>query len=77
MSKGTQSEYVAREFEKWSERYEISFEQEFLIKSLIDLQRQFIETPDDHVRTRQDVLNMIIQIQSRLRLENKAKNNKE
>jgi hypothetical protein len=52
-----ESEYVKNEFAKWQEMYEIPYKQEFLVKSLLSLQKQFISEPEDHVMAKERLLN--------------------
>jgi hypothetical protein len=72
MSMNKRSEYVEREFQKWSEIYEIPFDQEFEVKALLELQGQYNEIPDKHIRTKTDILNAIHGIKGRLRLKKKV-----
>lgn len=60
--------YVESELNKWRESYVVKPEQEFMLKSMFELQYQFKITPDDHVRTKKDLIETIQRIMNNLRL---------
>lgn len=66
-------EYVESEFAKWNNEYDIPFEQVFDVKAILDLEHQYLSTPDDHVKTKSDIVHTMQRLKSGLRL--KCKNN--
>jgi Fe-S cluster assembly iron-binding protein IscA len=69
MSELTRESYVESELKKWKEEYIIRFDQEFLIKSMLELQFQYNITPDDHVKTKKDLMEVITRTMRELRLK--------
>ena len=65
----SRSEWVESEFKKWQERYSIPFEMEFNVKALLDLQWQFNNTEDGHVKTKADLIQAISRLQRDLHLK--------
>lgn len=64
-------EYVEGELKKWNEEYEIPFEQVFDVKAILDLEYQFLSTPDDHIKTKSDIVHTMQRLKSGLRLKPK------
>ncbi len=64
-------ELIKSEYKKWSEMYDIPFEKEFEVKALIELQCQYYATPNDHIRTKTDILNAIHNLKRNLGLKKK------
>ena len=62
-------QWVESEFKKWQERYSIPFEMEFNVKALLDLQWQFNNTEDGHVKTKADLIQAISRLQRDLHLK--------
>jgi hypothetical protein len=65
----TREEYVESELKKWKEEYIIRFDQEFLVKSMLELQYQYRNIPDEHVKTKNDLMRLITQTMHELRLK--------
>jgi hypothetical protein len=65
--------YIESEFKKWEETFEIPFEQEFNLKALLALQHQFLTLPDEHIKTKADVMGTISRISKDLNLKRKRK----
>lgn len=62
-------EWVESEYKKWEEMYEILFEDEFNVKALLSLRHQFSATPDDHTKTKVDLLHAMKGLQRDLGLK--------
>ncbi|GFN32588.1 hypothetical protein [Paenibacillus xylaniclasticus] len=60
----TKDEYVKENFKKWKEVYRFPAEYDFYIESLLDLQWSFKNIPNDHVKTKKELLDMIMRIQN-------------
>lgn len=69
MSELTREQYVESEYKKWEEKFEIPFELDFEIKALFELQHQFINTPDEHIKTKTDLINVIGRLKRDLNLK--------
>lgn len=65
--------YVSKEYEKWQEKYEIPYEDEFNIKLLLQLRFDILHTKPELTKTKIDLIEMAQRIQSRLRLKEKTK----
>lgn len=61
--------YMESEFKKWQEKFEIPFEKEFDVKALLSLQYQFMVTPDEHIKSKKDLIDAIHRLQYNLKLE--------
>jgi hypothetical protein len=68
------SERVQREFDKMRELYEIPYDMEFQIKTLIKLQEEYnaITPESNNTRTRETLLHMIQNLQASMKLTPKA-----
>lgn len=77
MEKLTRKEYIEREFSKWQNNYEIGFEQEFDIKALLNLQYQFMITPNEHTKAQGDIIHTINQIRRNMNLKTKINHDKQ
>ena len=68
------TERIEREFVKWQEEYEIPCSDEFQVKTLLELQDEYKETPKESntVRTRENLLRMIQDLFNHLRLVKKG-----
>ncbi|MFO1442960.1 hypothetical protein KDN24_06980 [Bacillus sp. Bva_UNVM-123] len=60
--------YVERELNNWKESYIVKPEQDFLLRSMFELQFQFKVTPDEHVKAKRDLIYTIQGIMSSLKL---------
>lgn len=69
MSELTREQYVESEYKKWKEKFEIPFELEFEVRALFELQHQFINTPDEHIKTKTDLINAIGRLKRDLNLK--------
>jgi uncharacterized protein YfbU (UPF0304 family) len=73
MNQASRVSYIEREYKKWEEKFEIPFELEFNVKALLSLQHQFMELPEEHVKTKADVMSTITRLQRDLNLKPKRK----
>ena len=64
--------YIESEYKKWEERFEIPFEKEFDVRALLSLQHQFLTLPEEHVKTKADVILTINKLTERLDLKRKT-----
>jgi glutaredoxin-related protein len=69
MNELTRESYVESELKKWKESYIIRLEQEFSIKAMLELQYQYNNTPDEHVKAKRDLIETITKINRDLRLK--------
>ncbi|HSH50448.1 MAG TPA: hypothetical protein VK982_01880, partial [Bacteroidales bacterium] len=60
-------------FKEYQERYEIDFKNEFYVKELIKLKLQYQNTPDEHIRAKTDLMNLILKLEQQLALKEKRK----
>ncbi|WP_137743409.1 hypothetical protein [Robertmurraya siralis] len=60
--------YVERELNNWKENYIVRPEQEFLLKSMFELQHQYKITPDEHVKAKRDLIYTIQDVMRSLKL---------
>jgi len=69
------SERVEREFKEWQEKYEIPFNQEFQVKTLLKLQEEYdgIECGSNTTKTREVLLHMIQDLSTRLNISPKIR----
>ena len=67
----TQTEYIEEKFAFWNEKYNIPYNSVFIIRSLFELEYQFMMTPLEHVKTKRDILDMIQKINQSIRLNPK------
>ncbi len=58
-------------FNEYQEKYDIDFKDEFYVKELIKLKLQYQETPDEHIRTKTDLMNLILRMEQQLELKEK------
>jgi len=65
----SRKEYVSTEGEKFNKKYEIDQIDEFSLKTLFNLQYDFMRTPAEHVKNRAEILKMIEMIKSNLKLK--------
>lgn len=70
------SERVQREFDTWKGKYEIPYDVEFQVKTLLKLQEEYdnVEASSNTTRTRDTLLHMIQDLSKSLKLE--PKNNR-
>jgi len=70
------SERVQREFDTWKGKYEIPYDVEFQVKTLLKLQEEYdnVEASSNTTRTRDTLLHMIQDLSKSMRLE--PKNNR-
>lgn len=64
-------ERVGSLFEKYQEKYDIDFKDEFYVKELIKLKIQYQNTPDEHIRAKTDLMNLILKLEQKLALKEK------
>ena len=55
----SKNEYVEQKYNKWKEKYDIPDYEEFMLKSMFDLEHQYNNTPDEHIKTKSDILRTI------------------
>jgi hypothetical protein len=72
----TTSEYVNEKYAKWEEKYIIRENMKFLIKSMFQLEYQFMMTPPEHTKAKKDILDMIYRINQSMMLKEKNDVNK-
>lgn len=60
--------YVESQLAKWRESYIVKPEQEFMLKAMFELQYQYKNTPDDHIKTKRDLIEAVQRIMSSLKL---------
>ena len=53
------NEYVEQKYVKWKEKYDIPDYEEFMLKVMFDLEHQYNNTPDEHIKTKSDILRTI------------------
>jgi len=72
------SERVQREFNAWKEKYEIPYNMEFQVKTLLKLQEEYdeVEIGSNTTRTRETLLHMIDEAQRHLYIKEKPSPNK-
>ena len=70
------SERVQREFNEWKERYDIPYNMEFQVKTLLKLQEEYetVEIGSNTTKTRETLLHMIQDLQGRMNLNEKNEN---
>lgn len=56
---------------QYYERYDIDFEQEFYVKELVKTKSLLQNTPDEHVKTKLDLMQLISRIEQQLNLKKK------
>ncbi|MGJ0846618.1 hypothetical protein ACR77J_08010 [Tissierella praeacuta] len=59
-------------FKQYQERYDFDFNQEFYVKELIKTKIQFENTPDEYVRTKLDLMRLILELERNLKLKEKV-----
>lgn len=64
-------ERVEKLFKEYQERYYISFKDEFYLKELIKLRLQFQDTPLEHIRTKTDLMRLILELDKIIPLRKK------
>lgn len=69
MTELTRESYVESELTKWKENYIVRHEHEFSLRAMLELQYQFKNTPDDHVKAKKDLIDTIQRILLNLRLK--------
>jgi hypothetical protein len=69
----TKREYIERELKAWKEQFEIPFEDEYKVKILHDLRYTYENTPDDHVKTKADIIHAIQNLARNLKLKPRQK----
>jgi hypothetical protein len=57
---------VDKKFEDWKKRFEFPDFYDFNIRALLQLQEDFESCPPDHVKTKRELLDMIVKIQNSL-----------
>jgi hypothetical protein len=67
----TRESYIESEYKKWEEKFEIPFEKEFDVRALLSLQHQFLTLPDEHIKTKADVISTLNKLNERLSLKEK------
>jgi hypothetical protein len=63
--------FIESEYKKWEDKFEIPFEKEFDVRALLSLQHQFLSLPDEHVKTKADIIITISRLTERLNLKKK------
>ncbi|RNB59375.1 hypothetical protein EDM57_04325 [Brevibacillus gelatini] len=67
--------YVQEQFNLWNEKFNIPFEHEYELKKYFELQHQYDNTPDEHVKTKRELLDMMNKLKYHLpRLKPKLNN---
>lgn len=64
-------ERVGSLFEEYQEKYDIDFKDEFYVKELIKLKIQYQSAPDEHIRAKTDLMNLILKLEQQLALKEK------
>ncbi len=64
-------ERVGSLFEEYREKYDIDFKDEFYVKELIKLKIQYQNAPDEHIRAKTDLMNLILKLEQQLALKEK------
>lgn len=64
-------ERVEELLKEYYDRYEIDFKQEFYVKELVKLKVQYEDTPNEHIRTKSDLMKLILDLEKRLVLNDK------
>lgn len=70
------AEWVESEFKKYKEMFEIPFEKEFMVEAMLELQHQYYNTSDSHIKTKSDILHTISKLQNELNLKRKKNEGK-
>ena len=60
------NDYVVNKFGEWKNRYDIPDHEDFNLKMLFSLEKQYIDTPEEHIKTKRDILSMINSIKNRM-----------
>lgn len=71
------AEWVESEFKKWQEHFIISFDEEFEVKAILDLQWQYNNIEDNHVKSKSDILYTISRAKRDLGLKPRVKTESE
>lgn len=69
--KAKRDEWIESEFKKWQENFIISFDEEFEVKAILDLQWQYKTVEDSHVKTKSDILSIVSRAKRDLMLKPK------
>lgn len=70
------AERIESEYKKWEEKYHIPFDQEFEIRTIIDLEDEFKSITPEHTKRRDDVIKMISHLKGRLNLKENSDSQK-
>lgn len=54
--------------EDYRQMYEIPIQEEFYVRELVNLQNQYAKTANEHVRTKTDLMRLIMDIQKKIKL---------
>jgi len=63
------NKYVEEQFKQWQEIYDISYEDVFNVKLLLQLRYDILHTKPEYTKTKLELIEMSNRIQSRLRLK--------
>lgn len=55
-------EYVENKFKEWKEKYDVPDYYDFELRAMFALEKQFMVTPDEHVKKKYDLMKMISDI---------------
>jgi len=69
----TQEEYIEEKCKLWNDIYLIPCDMGFMIRSMFELEYQFMTTPQEDVKTKKDILDMIHKISQSTRLKPQIK----
>lgn len=65
------TEEIFKQFKQYQERFDINFKDEFYIMELIKLKEQYKATPNEHIRTKKDLMWLILDLEKSIKLREK------
>ena len=67
------SDYVENKFKEWNEKFDVPYGCEFQLKTMFELEEQFMEQSKEDIKTKQDILRMIQDLHTRMSIKLKTK----
>ena len=65
----TKREFIEREMKVWKEKFDISFADEFKVEMLQELRYTYMNTQEDHIKTKNDIIETIMKLERSLNLK--------
>ena len=69
----TKSEFIEREMKEWEEHFEIPFQSKYKVRMLHELRYTYGKTPDDHIKSKREIIEGIVRLERELNLKPKQK----